>query len=71
MIKHKNIILVGMAGAGKSTLGVLAAKALGMDFVDTDIIIQNTTGFLLQEILEEQASPPFYKSKKTYSPRSP
>lgn len=54
MIKHKNIILVGMAGAGKSTLGVLAAKALGMNFVDTDIIIQNTTGFLLQEILEAQ-----------------
>ncbi|WP_426450696.1 shikimate kinase [Paenibacillus sp. S-38] len=47
-----NIVLVGMSGAGKSTLGVLLAKALGMDYVDTDIVIQQREGKLLQEIID-------------------
>ncbi|MNW17143.1 Shikimate kinase [compost metagenome] len=47
-----NIVLVGMSGAGKSTLGVLLAKALGMDFVNTDIVIQQREGKLLQEIID-------------------
>lgn len=47
-----NIILVGMPGAGKSTLGVLLAKALGMNFVDTDIVIQQLEGRLLQDIID-------------------
>lgn len=47
-----NIILIGMPGAGKSTLGVLAAKALGMNFLDTDIIIQQNENRLLQDIID-------------------
>jgi len=47
----KNIILIGLPGAGKSTLGVILAKTLGMHFIDTDIIIQDKTGRLLQEII--------------------
>jgi shikimate kinase len=47
----KNIILIGLPGAGKSTLGVILAKTLGMHFIDTDIIIQDQTGRLLQEII--------------------
>lgn len=50
----KNIILIGMPGAGKSTIGVLLAKTLGMAFVDTDLLIQERTGELLQQTLEKR-----------------
>ena len=50
----KNIILIGMPGAGKSSIGVLLAKALGKAFIDTDLLIQAREGRLLQEIISEQ-----------------
>lgn len=48
----KNIVLIGMPGSGKSTLGVLLAKALGMDFIDTDILVQQQENNLLQNIID-------------------
>lgn len=48
-----NLVLIGMPGSGKSTVGVLLAKYLSMDFVDTDILIQKKHGLSLQEIIEE------------------
>lgn len=48
-----NIILIGMPGSGKSTCGVLAAKALLKNFFDTDLLIQNIENKRLQEIIDE------------------
>ena len=55
----KNIILIGLPGAGKSTLGVILAKTLGMRFIDTDIRIQERCGMLLQEIIDRRGTEGF------------
>lgn len=57
----KNIVLIGMPGAGKSTVGVLLAKSLLMDFTDTDLIIQRKTKKALCDIINEHGTEYFIK----------
>ena len=52
MDRRRCIILIGMPGAGKSTVGVLLAKQLARPFVDTDLLLQARTGRRLQAILD-------------------
>ena len=59
MDHRKNIVLIGMPGAGKSTVGVVLAKTIGMQFIDTDILIQERTGRKLQEILDQDGPDAF------------
>ncbi len=53
MNKRNNIVLIGMPGVGKSTVGVILAKVLGYQFLDADLVIQQKEGKLLREIIEE------------------
>ena len=58
---NHNIVLIGMPGAGKSTVGVVLAKKLGYRFVDSDLVIQDTYGKLLHELIEEHGIEGFWK----------
>ena len=49
-----NIILTGMPASGKSTVGVVLAKLMGLDYIDTDILIQKNHGKRLEQIISEQ-----------------
>ena len=54
LVHGQNIALIGMAGCGKSTIGVLLAKALNLTFIDTDLMIQQKYGLLLWQLLEQE-----------------
>ena len=49
---RSNLVLIGMPGSGKSTVGVLLAKQLGLGFIDTDLLIQEEAGRTLQDIVD-------------------
>lgn len=57
----KNIVLIGMPGSGKSTLGVLLAKIAGFSFLDSDLLIQSRVGKKLYRILDEDGAD-FFKA---------
>ena len=59
-----NIVLIGMPGVGKSTVGVLLAKATSRDFLDTDVFIQAKEGRSLQEIIDQEGSEAFCQAEE-------
>lgn len=61
-----NIVLIGMPGVGKSTVGVLLAKALSRDFTDTDLYIQSCECRRLQDILDDRGRHTFLSLEERY-----
>ncbi len=61
MQKKNNIVLIGMAGAGKSSVGVALAKELNLHFVDVDTLIEKNQKAPLQKILNEHGITGFRK----------
>ena len=58
-MKMNNITLIGMPGAGKSTLGVVLAKILGYEFLDSDLLIQKEEKRRLYQIIDEEGEEGF------------
>jgi shikimate kinase len=63
---NKNIILIGMPGSGKSTVGVILAKAMSRYFLDTDVFIQAILDKPLQQIIDNQGLQAFCKIEEEY-----
>lgn len=61
-----NLVLIGMPGAGKSTLGVLLAKELSRSFLDTDIYIQSRENSALQSIIENHGVEHFLRVEEAH-----
>lgn len=59
--KKSNIVLIGMPGAGKSSVGVVLAKALHLNFLDVDLVIQGLTDKTLSELLDDRGVEEFLK----------
>jgi shikimate kinase len=66
MDARSNVVLVGMPGAGKSTVGVLLAKRLSRAFLDTDVVIQGREHATLQEIIDERGIGEFRRLEERY-----
>ena len=62
----KNVVLIGMPGVGKSTIGVLLAKQLGYSFLDTDILIQAAEGKTLQQLIQKRGLSGFCDLEEEY-----
>lgn len=63
-MSKKNIVLIGMPGVGKSTVGVILAKVLGYQFIDADLVIQKRENRLLHEIISEEGLDGFLKAEE-------
>lgn len=68
-MKKNNIVLIGMPGVGKSTVGVVLAKVLGYRFVDADLVIQEEEGKLLHEIIKDVGTDGFIEVENRVNSR--
>lgn len=59
--QKENIVLIGMPGSGKSTVGVILAKVLGYTFVDSDLLIQKEEKQLLKDIIAREGQGGFLR----------
>ena len=59
-----NIILIGMPGCGKSTVGNILARLIGYRFLDTDLVIQNMEGKVLQDVIDEDGLSTFMTAEE-------
>lgn len=66
VLTMENIVLIGMPGAGKSTVGVLLAKEMSRSFIDVDVIIQAAEGRRLQEIIDTDGLEAFRELEEEY-----
>lgn len=66
MQTKSNIVLIGMPGVGKSTVGVLLAKALSRSFVDTDLVVQSAEGRRLQDIIDAEGLAVFLEAEERH-----
>ncbi|WP_010246503.1 shikimate kinase [Acetivibrio cellulolyticus] len=64
-MNKSNVVLIGMPGAGKSTIGVLLAKALKKPFIDTDLLIQQKYGMFLQDIIDREGIKKFLEMEES------
>lgn len=64
LAKKENVVLTGMPACGKSVTGVILAKSLGMNFIDTDLIIQENEGKALQKIINEEGVEAFKRAEE-------
>ncbi|MFP6584215.1 MAG: shikimate kinase [Candidatus Hydrogenedentota bacterium] len=65
-LSSDNIVLIGMAGAGKSTVGVLLAKALYRNFIDTDLVVQSAEGCRLQDTVNDVGKAAFQEIEEKH-----
>lgn len=66
MTKKNNLILIGMPGVGKSTIGILLAKSLGRNFLDTDVLIQAACDKTLSQLIQEAGMDGFRRIEEQY-----
>ncbi len=63
-MENNNITLIGMPASGKSTVGVILAKILGMKFIDTDLVIQQRENALLSDIIKDRGVDGFLEAEE-------
>ena len=63
-MENNNITLIGMPASGKSTVGVILAKILGMNFIDTDLVIQQRENALLSDIIKDRGVDGFLEAEE-------